>query len=184
MLGCPCHSSQVPTNSPEPTPIPNPEDRASHQKSQNRKEIAQLHFRVAWNLWPLDFFQFTPLDMGMYILGLSYHYALEAENLLSGFKFHRFTVVAVQWLSHVQRFATPWNAACQASLSFTMSRSMLKHMSIELMMPSNNLNLCHSLFLLPQTFSASGSFPVSWLFAFDGQSIGASSSASVLPMKD
>ena len=85
MLGCPCHSSQVPTNSPEPTPIPNLEDRASHQKSQNWKEIAQLHFRVAWNLWPLDFFQFTPLDMGMYILGLSYHYALEADNLLSGF---------------------------------------------------------------------------------------------------
>ena len=117
MLGCPCHSSQVPTNSPEPTPIPNLEDRASHQKSQNWKEIAQLHFRVAWNLWPLDFFQFTPLDTGMYILGLSYHYALEADNLLSGFEFHRFTVVAVQWLSHVQLFATPWNAACQASLS-------------------------------------------------------------------
>ena len=55
-------------------------------------------------------------------------------------------------------------------------------MSIELMMPSNHLNLSHSLLLLPQTFPASGSFPVSWLFALDGQSIGASSLASVLPM--
>ena len=71
MLGCPCHSSQLPTNSPELTPIPNLDDRASHQKPQNLKEIAQLRFRVAWNLWPLYFFHFSPLDVGMYILGCS-----------------------------------------------------------------------------------------------------------------
>jgi len=48
--------------------------------------------------------------------------------------------------------ATPWTAACQASLSFTMSQSLLKLMSIESMMPSNHLILCHPLLLLPSIF--------------------------------
>ena len=58
----------------------------------------------------------------------------------------------VQLLSHVQPFATPWTAACQASLSFTIFRSLLKLMSIELAMPSNHLVLCHPLLLLPSIF--------------------------------
>ena len=53
----------------------------------------------------------------------------------------------VQSLSHVQLFATPSTAAHQASLSFTMSQSLLKIMSIELLMPSNHLILCHPLHL-------------------------------------
>ena len=57
-----------------------------------------------------------------------------------------------QSLSHVQLFATPLTAACQASLSFTISRSWLKYMSIELVMPSNHLILCHPLLLLPSIF--------------------------------
>ena len=61
---------------------------------------------------------------------------------------------SVQLLSHVQLFAmTPWTAACQASLSITNSRSLLKLMSIELVMPSNHLILCHPLLLLPSIFS-------------------------------
>ena len=52
-------------------------------------------------------------------------------------------VVVVQSLSHVQLFVTPWTAACQASLSFTISWSLLKLMSIESVMPSNHLILCH-----------------------------------------
>ena len=52
-------------------------------------------------------------------------------------------------LSHVQLFATPWTAACQASLSITNSRSFLKLTSIESVMPSNHLILCHPLLLLP-----------------------------------
>ena len=56
---------------------------------------------------------------------------------------------SVQLLSHVQLFATPWTAACQASLSITNSQSLLKLMSIELVIPSNHLILCHPLFLLP-----------------------------------
>ena len=49
-------------------------------------------------------------------------------------------------------FAIPWTVAHQASLSFTVSRSLLKLKSIELVMPSNHLNLCHLFFLLPSTF--------------------------------
>ena len=54
----------------------------------------------------------------------------------------------VQSHSHVQLFASPWTAACQASLSF-ISRSLLKLMSTESMMPSNHLILCCPLLLLP-----------------------------------
>ena len=58
----------------------------------------------------------------------------------------------VQLLSRVQLFATPWTAAHQASLSFTISKSLLKLMSSELMMPSNHLILCHTLLFLPPMF--------------------------------
>ena len=60
-------------------------------------------------------------------------------------------VVVVQLLSCVQLFVTPWTAAHQASLSFTISQSLLKLMSIESVMPSNHLVLCHPL-LLPSIF--------------------------------
>ena len=60
--------------------------------------------------------------------------------------------VVVQLLSHVRLFATPWTAACQASLSFTISWSLLRFMSIELVMPSNHLLLCHPVLLLPSIF--------------------------------
>ena len=61
-------------------------------------------------------------------------------------------IVIVQRLSHVQVFMTPWTAAHQASLSFTNSRSLLKLMCIESVMPSNHLILCRSLILLPSIF--------------------------------
>ena len=61
-------------------------------------------------------------------------------------------VVVVQSLSHVQVFATPWTAACQASLSVTVSQSLLKFMSTELVMLSNHLILCRPLLLLPSIF--------------------------------
>ena len=51
----------------------------------------------------------------------------------------------VQLLSHVQLFVTPWNAACQACLSFTISQSLRKLMSIESVIPSNHLIFCHLL---------------------------------------
>ena len=63
-----------------------------------------------------------------------------------------YIVVVVQLLSHVQLFATPWTAAHQAPLSFTISWSLLRFMSIESVMPSNHLILCHPLLLLPSIF--------------------------------
>ena len=61
-------------------------------------------------------------------------------------------VTSVQSLSHVQLFATPWTAVCQASLSITKSWSLLKLMSIESVMPSNHLILCHPLLLPSSVF--------------------------------
>ena len=61
-------------------------------------------------------------------------------------------VFSVQSLSRVQLFATPWMAASQASLSITNSWSLLKLISIELVVPSNHLILCYPLLLLPETF--------------------------------
>ena len=90
-----------------------------------------------------------------------------------------FRFLSVQSLSHVQLFVTPWTAACQASLSITNSWSLC---------PSNWW--CHptiSSSVVPfssclQSFPASGPFPMSQFFASGGWSIGASASASVLPM--
>ena len=58
----------------------------------------------------------------------------------------------VQSLSCVQTFAIPWTAACQASLSLTISQSLPKLMSIERMIPSNRLSLCHPFLLMPSIF--------------------------------
>ena len=81
-------------------------------------------------------------------------------------------------------FATPWTAACQASLSITNSQNLLKLMSTESVMPSNHLILCCPLLLLLSIFSQHqlSSFPVSQPFASGGQSIGVSASTSVLPV--
>ena len=95
----------------------------------------------------------------------------------------RFAVI--QLLSFGSNSATPWTPACQASLSFTISWSLLKFMSIESMMPSNHLSLCHP--PSPPALSLSQhQCPFQWVssLASGGQSIGASASvsASVLPM--
>ena len=70
------------------------------------------------------------------------------QNILA----HESLSSSVQSLSHVQLFATPWTAECQASLSITSSWSLLKLMSIESVMPSNHLILCHPLLLPPSIF--------------------------------
>ena len=61
-------------------------------------------------------------------------------------------IVVVHSLSRIQLFATSWTTARQAPLSFTISQSLLKSMSIESLMLSDHLILCHPLFLLPSTF--------------------------------
>ena len=86
-------------------------------------------------------------------------------------------VCLVQSLSRVQLFATPWTAACQVSLSITNSQSLLKLMSIELVMPPNHLILCHPLLLPPSIFPSnrvssneSGlhiRWPKYWSFSFN-----------------
>ena len=73
---------------------------------------------------------------------------LEGSSNFLGFYFG----VVAQSLSHVQLFATLWTAACQASLSFTISLSLLKLMSIQSVMPSNHLILCCPFLLLPSLF--------------------------------
>ena len=75
---------------------------------------------------------------------------------------------SIQSLSCVWLFATPWIAACQALLSITNSRSLIKLMSIELVMPSSHLILCHPLLLLPpippsiRVFSNESSLHMRW----------------------
>ena len=85
--------------------------------------------------------------------------------------------VSAQSLSHVRLFATPWTAACQASLSITNSQSIFKLISIELVMPSNHLILCYPLFLPPSIFPSIRVFsnesvlcirwPKYWSFSFN-----------------
>ena len=84
---------------------------------------------------------------------------------------------SVQFFSHVRLFATPWTAACQASLSITNSSSLLKLMSIESVMSSNHLILCHPLLLPPLIFPSIRVFsnesalrirwPKYWSFSFN-----------------
>ena len=93
-------------------------------------------------------------------------------------------IIVVQLLSRVQLFVTPWTAACHTSLSFTISWSLFKLMFIEfesVMHPTISSSVI-SFSSFPQSFPASGSFPMSQLFTSGGQSIGASASASVLPV--
>ena len=79
---------------------------------------------------------------------------------------------SIQLLSRVQLFAIPWTAARQASLSFTISCSLLKLISIESVMPSNHLILCHLLLLLPsifrsiRVFSNESALCIRWSFSY------------------
>ena len=92
-----------------------------------------------------------------------------------------FYVSSVQSFSSVWLFATSWTAAFPASLSFTNFRSLLKLVSIDLVMPSNHLILWYPLLLSPSIFPSIRVFS-SQFFASSGQSSGVSASASVLPM--
>ena len=99
------------------------------------------------------------------------------RRLLLGRKAKTKLVSSAQSLSHVQLFETPWTAACQVSLSISNFQSLLKLMSIESVMPSNHLILCHPLLLLPsifpsiRVFSSESVFhirwPKYWIFSFN-----------------
>ena len=106
----------------------------------------------------------------------------EKQSHQVGHAFHHL-LSSVQFSSVTQSCPTLCNLmARQASLSITNSWSLLKLMSIELVIPSKHLILCHPLLLHIQCFPASGSFPMSQFFASGGQSIAVSASALVLPM--
>ena len=92
-------------------------------------------------------------------------------------------IVVVQSLCHVQLFSTPWTAAHQATLSFTISLCLLRLTSIESVMPSNHLILCHLFLLLSSIFPSIRVFSNKLALHKAGQNIGASASASVLSMK-
>ena len=89
----------------------------------------------------------------------------------------KLTLSSVQLFSHVWLFATPWTTALQSSLSITNSRSPPKPMSIESVIPSNHLILCHPLLLLPSIFPSIRAFsnesalcirwPKYWSFSFN-----------------
>ena len=91
-------------------------------------------------------------------------------------------LVVVQSLRVSDFLQPPWTAAHQASLSFTISYSLLRFMSIESVMLSNHLILCHSLLLLPSIFPSIRVFSNESALLIRWPSIGASTSASVLPM--
>ena len=99
--------------------------------------------------------------------------------LVLHFTFYIWSFVIVQLLSCVQLFETPWTAAHQASLSFVISSNLLKLMSVESGMPSNQHTLCHPL-LWPSIFPSIrvfSNFLMSQFFTSGGQSIGASASS-------
>ena len=87
-------------------------------------------------------------------------------------------ISSVQSLGRVRLFATPWTAACQASLSITDSRSLFKLMSIEPVMPSNHLILCCPLFFQPSIFPSISVFSNESALRIRCQSIGVSASNS------
>ena len=109
-----------------------------------------------------------------------YHIIIPLKKINNNIYFTKFS--SVQFSRSVWLFVTPWIAARQASLSITNSLSPPKLMSIESVMPSSYLILCHPLLLLPPIPPPPGSFPMSQLSASGSQSIGVPASASVLPM--
>ena len=145
-----------------------PPDQGGHGKcAQPLKKTIEILLQLKSFLWTsllatTDFLGYTLIK-------------LDHSNLQSN---------SVQSVSHVQLFVTPWIAARQASLSITNSRSLLRLMSIESVMPSSHLILCHPLLLMRDLYSlpASGSFPMSQIFSWGGQRIRVSASASVLPV--
>ena len=105
------------------------------------------------------------------------HTALQADSLPSELQGSwNMLFSSVQSLSHVQHFATQWTAAHQVSLLISNSWSLLKLISIRLVMTSNHLILCYPLLLRLKSFPASGSFLMSQFFASGGQSLSISSS--------
>ena len=148
----------------------------NHQTEISQRNIfLHLHYRVFYLLFWVPY---THICMHICVYGMldciSYCQIFFLSDLL----------LLVFSCSHVWLFATPWTAAHQAFLSFTISQSLLKLMSIDSVMPSSYPipSIVVPFSSCPQSFPASGSFLMSQPFASGGQSIGASASALVLLM--
>ena len=110
------------------------------------------------------------------LAGKNYTVKAKIKAILFSDMLHSFVLVAVQSLSRVRLFGTPWTAAWQASLSFTISQSLLKLMYTELAMASNHFVFCHHLLFLPSIFPSIRVFsnvsviclkwPKCWRFSF------------------
>ena len=151
-------------------------------------------FRLFWVQvvhWPYFNKHWSIFELLTHLSSFFISFIMLAQCLVYGMYY----VFIVQLLSHIQLFVTPQTTAHQASLTFTVSWSLLRFMCLESMMLSNHLILCHPLLLVPSIFhdhglfqwvgslhqvaSASTSFlPMNW----KEFRIGASASASVLPM--
>ena len=136
----------------------------SHDLSSFLISIIQDWFCLFWDI----------MKMGSYYIHI-YIFSAQYNTYEIIHDFGYIQLSSVQLLSHVQLFATPWNAARQASLSITNSRSSPKPTYIELVMPSSHLILCHPLFLHPVPASIRVSsnestlrmrWPKYWSFSF------------------
>ena len=134
---------------------------------------------ISFSFWIVCVFNLPYFSILLYIfywiLPIFLHYALVVLLwvIYAYLAYHnlpcKYTIFSsVQSFSHVQPFMTPWIAAHQASLSITNSQSLPKLMSIESVMPSNHLLLCHPLLLLPsifcsiRVFSNESGFHIRW----------------------
>ena len=120
--------------------------------------LSHIGMRRYNNLFEINADFQTQMFISNLVVAFDIHHSLKIQSYIQH-NFHMnfldFTVfVVVQLLNCVWLFVTLWTAACQVSLSFTISRSLPKLMSIESVMPSNNLILCHPLLLLPSIFSS------------------------------
>ena len=135
--------------------------------SLSQKSLEYIRFNIE-NCW-FSFYQSKKLIPSAYIFLNKAIWHTWSQHIVN-------MKIVVQLLNHVWLFATPWTAAHQASLSFTISWSLLKLMSTESMMPSNHLMLCHSVLLLPSIFASIRVFsnelalcirwPKYWSFSF------------------
>ena len=150
----------VPFPSPGRASQPKDQTQVSHTAGRYITVWATREFREVYNIICTTKYPIYKLILYQIILS-----CLEID-------FH-----SVQSLSCVGLFATPWTAASQASLSITNSQSLLKLMSIESVMPSSHLILCHPLILLPSIFPSIRVFsiksdlhirwPKNWSFSFN-----------------
>ena len=178
-----------PLSSPSPPAFNLSQHQGLFQWVSSLHQVAKVlklqHQSFQW-IFRNDFFRINWFDL-LAVQGtlksIFQHHSSKASILRhSAFKLSHPHISSVQLLSRVQLFATPWTAACQASLSITNSWNLLKLMSIESVSHSTISFSVVRFSSHLQSFPASKSFPVSQFFASGDQSIEFLASVSVLPM--